>query len=256
MDVQNKPLISVIVPTKNRADQLSECLETISQITFNGLEIIVVDGGSIDNTIEIINQYSKIIHNYISEPDCGVYDALNKGCMLASGRYFLFLGADDRLLDTLEDISRHLIDPYTIYYGDVVLQNSKYHYDGQFSAWKLARTNISHQAILYPENVFKSYRYNLKYPIQADWELNMRLWDDPRYRFQYIDYPIAVFGEEGLSSVKEDTEFNHIYLELIKNYFPINVYLYRKSLYLLLSLLKVLLPTSLINKMNTFRIRL
>ncbi|MBE0654779.1 MAG: glycosyltransferase, partial [Bacteroidales bacterium] len=228
MTDKTKPLVSIIIPTKNNVVELAECLETIAKSAFEEIEIIIVDGGSTDDTIEMLDRYSKIISNYISEPDSGVYDALNKGCMLASGRFYLFLGADDRLLNNLKDISLQLKDPNTIYYGDVILQDSNYRYDGKFSVWKLARTNICHQAIFYPETVFKSYRYNLNYPIQADWELNMRLWHDPRFVFKYIDFPITVFGNKGLSSTKEDKTFNNCYLELIKIYFPRDVYVYRK----------------------------
>src|SRR3954454_25175046 len=92
-------LVSIVVPTFNARDTLKQCLDSVIDQTFPGTEIIVVDGGSTDGTIDLIKSYGPRIERWLSEPDCGVFDAFNKGIGLARGRWLYFLGADDYLYD-------------------------------------------------------------------------------------------------------------------------------------------------------------
>ena len=253
---EKKPLISIIIATWNMASELEECLTTILSMPFQDFEIIVVDGASKDTTSEVLRHYSHNIADWISEPDAGVYDALNKGITMAKGDFLYFLGADDRLLNNLERVAPYLKDQCTIYYGDVILGRSRKLYDGFFSLYKLARTNICHQGIFYPKRVFNTYTFSLKYPIQADWELNMRLLGKSLYRSKYINIPISQFGEDGLSSTLEDHAFNRDYLQIIKDNFPLQIYIYRRIVINILSAVKFFIPRSLLVRLNNLHIRL
>lgn len=92
------PSISLITVTLKSENELLGLIESLRAQTDRNFEWVIVDGGSTDATIDLIKSAGDIVSNWISEPDFGIYDALNKAIRLASGEYYLVLGADDRLL--------------------------------------------------------------------------------------------------------------------------------------------------------------
>ena len=128
---------------------------------------------------------------------------MNKGTRHAHGERILFLGSDDTLSADLRTVAPLLIDANTIYYGDAYWRGRQRLYDGPFTTAKLARTNICHQAIFYPKAVFTKYSFNLRYSLQADWELNMRCFSDPEFRFQYIPVQVPIYNDlHGIELIK------------------------------------------------------
>src|SRR2546422_844446 len=91
------PIFSIILPTFNSAAQIATALESILNQTFNDFEILVLDGCSGDNTIEIAKSYKDTRIRIWSEKDEGIYDAMNKGIEKATGKWLYFLGSDDEL---------------------------------------------------------------------------------------------------------------------------------------------------------------
>src|SRR5450631_3499051 len=87
------PLVSVITAVYNGAATLERAIQSVVSQTFPGVEFIIVDGGSSDSSIDLIRKYEHTIDYWISEPDKGIYDALNKGIDLAHGKWLYFLGA-------------------------------------------------------------------------------------------------------------------------------------------------------------------
>lgn len=102
------PLISIIIPTYNCENTFTIALKSVLSQDLEEKEIIIVDGGSSDGTLDLLNKYDQQIDYWISEPDNGIYDALNKGIDLANGEWLYFLGSDDKLYDNhvLTDILR------------------------------------------------------------------------------------------------------------------------------------------------------
>lgn len=100
--MSNSPTISVITPCYNAERYIEEAINSVLSQSYNNIEHIVVDGGSSDGTIDILNQYSTV--EYISEPDEGLYDALNKGIALAAGDFIGWLNADDIYTQSAFDI--------------------------------------------------------------------------------------------------------------------------------------------------------
>ena len=150
-----KPQISIIVPVYNVEDYLRQCLDSIVAQTFTDWEVLLMDGASTDNTLKIAQSYNdNRIHIY-SEPDKGIYDAMNKGIKKAKGEWLYFLGSDDWLLtpETLSSVFSMDINSYDIVYGDVESVQLVPEHSGE---WSLSTIdyNRCHQCIFYKKKVF------------------------------------------------------------------------------------------------------
>lgn len=221
----DNPLITVIIPVRNGAGTLGEAIKSVINQSYSNVELIIVDGQSDDGSVDIIREYEHCIDFWVSRPDKGAYDAMNRATTLASGERIHFLGSDDILLDCFHMISSLMRDPMAIYYGDVLSSRKNKPIGGPFSLRRLIRKNIPHQAIFYPRSVFDNYSYNLRYKIAADYLLNVRCFTEGRYRFVYIPYRIAVFNDiDGLSSRYIDEAFSIDEQEIRKEYFPKTIY--------------------------------
>jgi glycosyltransferase involved in cell wall biosynthesis len=121
------PLISIVIPVFNAGKTLQSTIESVLNQSYKNIELIIVDGESVDNTNEIINQYNKNINIFICEKDNGIYDAMNKGIVAASGDWLLFLGGDDVLYDSeiLASIFNDSnFDKVDFLYGDVLFKSN------------------------------------------------------------------------------------------------------------------------------------
>ena len=95
---EDKPLVTVVTVVYNNAETIEETIRSVLYQTYDNVEYIIIDGGSDDGTLEIIKSYNDSIDYWISEPDKGIYNAMNKGIPLARGQYINFLNADDHYL--------------------------------------------------------------------------------------------------------------------------------------------------------------
>ena len=219
------PLITIITVAYNAVKDIENTILSVLNQTYPNIEYIIIDGGSTDGTLDIIKKYEDKISYWVSEPDKGIYDAMNKGILKATGDYLFFLGADDKITCNFNDIIHLFKDKNTVYYGDVLFGEEGKKYDGEFNTNKLLDTNISHQAIFYPKNCFSNNFYNLKYKLYADYEMNIRLWN--KFKFNYI---ITIYGVEGASSLSKDKEF--------KKDFPFIIYRNLGIKYLIIKIFK------------------
>ncbi|SOC78571.1 Glycosyltransferase involved in cell wall bisynthesis [Salinimicrobium sediminis] len=211
--IQPKPTISVIIPTYNSGATLSIALASIKRQVFKDLEVLIIDGVSTDNTLEIAQKYKSHFQvlTVVSEPDKGIYDAMNKGISLAKGEWLFFMGSDDSLFSAhvLEKIfSLRAAQTHDVIYGNVQSTRFAHPYDGEFSYYKLATKNICHQSIFFRRSVFQKIgKFNLKYKIWADWDHNIRWFYSSRIKKYYTDATIAYYADGGLSSLNEDVLF-------------------------------------------------
>ncbi len=209
----NEILISIIIATFNAGEHIGACLDSIALQTEKKIEIVVIDGGSTDNTGAIIKQYKDQNIVWSSAPDKGIYDGLNKGAMLATGKWLYFMGSDDRLLPGFSEMASKLEDEKTVYYGKTepfYMGKNKPDYElltGKFSNYRLAKYCINHQAILYPAQVFSKYKYGLQYKVFADYALNIKLWGDRSFKKTYYPITIARYNMTGFSSTINDVQF-------------------------------------------------
>jgi glycosyltransferase involved in cell wall biosynthesis len=218
MYVEKLPLISVVTVSFNAAETIEETIKSVLSQTYRNLEFIIVDGNSSDKTVEIIKKHDGI--KWISEPDNGIYDAMNKAVKLCTGGWILFLGADDILNDCLHYVAPQLYNNRLVY-GNVEYKSSKNIYDGKFNSVKLITKNIPHQAIFYPSFVFKSYQFNIRYKYFADYHLNLLLWKDTRVEFLHINIIISIYNDSGVSSINRDNAFYDDQLKIFLKCMPV-----------------------------------
>jgi len=218
-----EPLVSVVTVTYNAAQTLPQLITNIRGHKNSDIEFLVIDGNSTDNTLDILKANSDVVDFWISEPDRGIYDAMNKSLNYIKGQWVIFLGADDLLMDDFLKMLDILKDQATIYYGNVLFYGKLFCkvYDDYY----LTKLNICHQAIFYPKAVFDKYKYDLQYTVYADYHLNLRCWYDPQFKFEHADYLVASFPEGGFSTYTKDPVFEKDRDRLFKKY------LKRKSYY-------------------------
>ena len=210
------PMFSIVVPTLNVAATLDACLDSVARQTCSDFELVLVDGGSTDGTLEIAKSFAPnlgarlVIH---CGPDQGVYDAMNRGVGLATGAWLLFLGADDTLYeaDTLARVATFIgeHEPSDLVYGEVIMRSSSSRYAGVFDLDRLLfEQNICHQSIFYRRELFASIGpYNLRYRIWADWDFNIRCFSNPALVIRYMDIVVARLQRHQRDQMKQDKEF-------------------------------------------------
>jgi glycosyltransferase involved in cell wall biosynthesis len=202
MATQN-PTLTIIVPVFRAEKTLQASLDSVLSQEFRDWELLVLDGASPDGTLAIAQEAARKDDRIrvISEPDKGVYDAMNKGIARARGEWLYFLGSDDLLYDDTVLSSVMGARDADLLYGNVVSPSYKGVYDGPFDYPKLLSRNLSHQAAFYRKTLFSHLGdYNLRYKAYADWDLNLRCFSDPGLRIRYIDRIVGRFGADGLSS--------------------------------------------------------
>jgi glycosyltransferase involved in cell wall biosynthesis len=203
-------MFSIIVPTLNVAATVHDCLDSVVRQTHNDFELVLVDGGSTDGTLDIANSFAPnlgarlVIH---SGTDQGAYDAMNRGVGIAAGAWLFFLGGDDTLYeaDTLARVAAFIDEhePSDLVYGDVILRSSSSRYAGAFDLDRLLfEQNICHQSIFYRRELFDNIGpYNLRYRLWADWDFNIRCFSNPALVTRYMDIVVARYNDmSGLSS--------------------------------------------------------
>ena len=215
--------ISVIIVTYNAVATLQNCLDSIYSQAYTPIELIVIDGKSTDGTVGILQKNTKKIAYWKTEPDEGIYDAMNKATNYATGQWIYFLGADDVLFADFSILAAELADPDAIYYGSVLTKGLKRF--GEVSAYHMAKTGIFHQAIIYPAKVFKKYQYDKKYRIFADYALNMECFKDKSIKWIFRDYIVANFNHTGLSGTERDEAFEKDKSHLIYENFGMVIWL-------------------------------
>jgi glycosyltransferase involved in cell wall biosynthesis len=220
----NTPLISIIIVVLNGKKDIQKAIQSVVEQSYHNIEFIVIDGGSTDGTLEILSKYNDQIDFWISEKDSGIYDAMNKALQFSNGEWILFLGADDVLVNCLEEVTKHFTNSNYIYYGDVYWKGFHELYAGEFSAWKITQSNICQQAIFYPRDVFKYYQFNPRYKVCADHYLNLQCYSDNRFNFSYLPIMIAIYSNEGFSTGNTDKIFAKDVRALVKERFKAKIY--------------------------------
>lgn len=173
------PKLTVITVVYNNVRDIKRTLLSVLNQTYSNIEYILIDGASTDGTLDIINNYKDRLSKIISEPDKGIYDAMNKGLALATGDYVLFMNSGDELysLQTVAQVFAAATDA-DIYYGETEMINDKgeslgqrrHKAPAQFN-WRSFKygMNVSHQAIYIKRSLVESYDPQYQLSADIDW---------------------------------------------------------------------------------------
>lgn len=175
--------ISIVTAVWNDAEHIERTIKSILFQSYSNIEIIIIDGASTDGTVDIIKRYSDRISYWISEPDKGVYDAMNKGIVASSGDFVIFMNSGDTFHseDAIEKMCLNDVDDNTIVYGNVSVN----YWDGivvekphEFfkTSMKFKGIGICHQTVFFPGEIIRKMRYDLSYRIASDYDLLYRMW--------------------------------------------------------------------------------
>jgi len=215
-----EPLISVITVTRNASKTLEKTILSVLHQNYKSVEYIIIDGASADGSINILQKFQSSL-TYVSEPDKGIYDAMNKGIGMAKGKWIYFLGSDDILYspNILAQIKDFLTDEQDFVYGNVIFEKSNRKYDGEFNKEKILTKNICHQAIFYKKTLFETFGlFNLNFKYVADYDFNLKIWANEEIKIKYINLIIAIFNESGFSSTAIDYAFYNQKEDLLLKY--------------------------------------
>lgn len=199
---EKKPLFSLISVTKNNLSGLQKTYKSIQKQYLIDFEWLIIDGNSTDGTPEWIKNHAP---NGISEPDNGIYDAMNKGIERAGGQYLLFLNAGDALAEenTLQKLAATIEKsgaPDFIYgdsYEDIA--GAKPFYKTARSHSSIARGMFTHhQAMLYNADAIGGLRYDLRYKLAADYDFTARFLSKINVAHK-CPFPICIFESGGVS---------------------------------------------------------
>lgn len=215
------PAISVVLVCKNPGARLAEAVESVCTQRGVASELVVIDGASTDGTAEWLTANGQKFAHRCSEPDNGIYDAMNKGVAAARGDWILFLGADDRLVGNTvlsEVVNWTRKTESGVVAGEIAYDDGRI-YRLRSRVNPLARNFVHHQSAFYRRSLFdENGGFDPSLRIMADYDFNVRLWK-ARVRFKPIPLRIAACGSRGIS----DSAAWQVYREQIAvrhRYFP------------------------------------
>jgi glycosyltransferase involved in cell wall biosynthesis len=224
------PKFSIITVTYNAEKVLEDTIQSVIFQTYRNVEYIIVDGASKDHTLEIVNKYHNRINKVISEPDKGLYDAMNKGIQLATGDYLCFLNAGDKFHDseTLQKVVHTLKDQELpdVIYGETAIVDEEGHFlhMRRLSApahlnWKSFKQGmlVCHQAFFVNRELAINHLYDLQYRFSADFDWCIRIMKKAKClhntRLTLIDYL-----NEGMTTKNHKASLKERFCIMAKHY--------------------------------------
>lgn len=200
--------ISIVTVNYNNKAGLERTILSVINQTAREFEFIVIDGGSTDGSKDVLKRYQTNFNHWISEPDSGIYNAMNKGIKLATGNYICFLNSGDVLSkDTILEEVEQQIDPTAgIIYGDAAYlePNGKVirNYPDELSFRFFLEQNLSHQASFIRRSLFSDlFYYNENYKIVSDWEFFAYAICKANIPYKHLNLVICDYDTTGISSI-------------------------------------------------------
>jgi glycosyltransferase involved in cell wall biosynthesis len=201
-----KPKISIITVNYNNLEGLKKTVESVKNQTYKEFEYIVIDGNSKDGSAEYIQNNKTLFDYWVSEPDSGVYQAMNKGIEKASGEYLLFLNSGDHFVDykVLENYHHNVQDFDLIYFNLKVIENNKpfiKSYPDELSFSYFVEDTLPHPATFIKKEAFlKTNFYKEEFKIVSDWKFFIDAVCKYNLSYKRVAKTLSVFYIGGLSS--------------------------------------------------------
>ena len=218
--------LSIITINYNNKQGLQKTIDSVISQTYRDFEWIVIDGGSTDGSKELIEKYQKHITYWVSEPDKGVYNAMNKGIKVAKGEYLQFLNSGDYFVSqrTLSLLFSFNADE-DILYGKVLNPTNKKAYYNSFQNKKiycrdLYYSTICHQACFIKKSLFEQIGYyDETLRITSDWKFLFEAILINKSSYRFIDIDVVYYDSFGISSLNQETNVKERQ-ELLAHYLP------------------------------------
>ena len=212
--------LSIITITYNDLNNLKLTINSVINEINDRIEYVIIDGASKDGSVDYLNTIVNQNVCIFSEPDKGIYNAMNKGIKKSHGEWVLFLNSGDVLLPgTLPKILMCLDEQYDCFYGDIYLSlcyQGKQYYKKEKASPIIDLNNLrkhmlfSHQALLCKRNVLvKVNGFDEKFRTAADWDLIIRI-TKKKVKYKYLDTTIAIYDKTGVSSKPHPIEKHYI----------------------------------------------
>ncbi|GAA68720.1 glycosyltransferase family 2 protein [Pseudoalteromonas sp. BSi20429] len=203
--------VSIITVCYNSAATINDTITSVLSQDYKNIEYIVIDGGSSDATLDIINKYREQISVVISEPDKGIYDAMNKGIKNATGDIVGILNSDDfyETKDVITEIINNFDVDTEIVFGDLIFVKpeniekiTRFYSLPRFKAWKLRFGWMPpHPATFIKKSVYDKYGlYKINYKISADYEVFVRFLLVNKVNFKHINKILVRMRDGGVST--------------------------------------------------------
>jgi glycosyltransferase involved in cell wall biosynthesis len=204
--------VSIITVCFNSASTLKYTIDSVLNQTYNNIEYIIVDGRSTDSTIEIISDYGDRISRILSEPDSGIYNAMNKGIKLASGEIVGILNSDDFFLN--ESVVQCVVNEFAnsdidAVYGDIqfvrpenIQRIVRYYSSQRFNPNRFKYGFMpAHPSFYVKRESFEKYGYYKEdFKIAADFELLIRFMYNYKIKCKYLQMPFVTMRTGGVST--------------------------------------------------------
>ena len=216
---------SVITVCLNAEETIERAIDSVKNQTYPNIEYLIIDGESNDDTVNIVNRNHQCVSFLLSEPDNGIYSAMNKGIRHSNGDVLFFLNADDYFTDenVLADVAAVFNeDPdIELVYGNQIFDhgNRKSQKKQSFliSRKQLAHMTIQHQTIFTKKNLFnQTDGFSNKYRVISDYEWILKVFIELKCQYRYFDRDISVMSTSGLSW---STDFEKERIRAMKKYY-------------------------------------
>ncbi len=264
--IYSKFKVTIIVVSLNTKKGFIKTINSIKKQRFKSYEIIIVDGKSIDGTIEEIKKIKNKKTRHIIEKDKGIYDAMNKGIRMSKGNWIIFMNSGDIFYNqnVLKNIFFKKINKYDILYGDTLINNNLFNYrvKAQNFSKKTVLMPFCHQSSIVKKKLLLKFNFLLKYKISSDFDFFIKSFTSG-FSFCNLNMIISKISSKGISDIKR----NQVYKENIdiirannNKFFLILKLLLYKYFNFFKNLIRFVLPNSLILiilklKYNKFLIR-
>ena len=188
--------LSIITVNLNNRDGLQKTIDSVVSQTFKDFEWIVIDGGSTDGSKELIEQYSEHFAYWVSEPDKGIYNAMNKGIKVAKGEYLQFLNSGDWLWenDTLNKVFSSTPNEDILYGNWVQKDGILFSAPHKLDAIYFFRSTLSHQAVFIKRSLFSHEMYDETLKVASDWKHLLSSIVIANHSYKALD--ITIVGEQ------------------------------------------------------------